>query len=57
MSSINFMELMDKVSTWNVYDEELLLQKIRGLTEEYTTQINQIENNISTLSQNLILIH
>ncbi|MCQ2817730.1 MAG: hypothetical protein MJ252_10740 [archaeon] len=55
MSSINFAELLPKASEWNVYDEEILLQKIKLFTEEYNSQIESIQGNMSILSRNLIL--
>ena len=41
----NFDELLSKVSTWDVEEEEILINKIKHMTEDYQQKCSDLSIN------------
>ena len=54
--SANFDELLPKVSTWDVEEEEILINKIKQLTEDYQQKCSDLSINLNNMNRNLHLI-
>jgi len=52
----NFDELLPKVSTWDVEEEEMLINKIKQMTEDYQQKCSDLSINLNNMTRNLHLI-
>ena len=52
----NFDELLPKVSTWDVEEEEKLINKIKQMTEDYQQKCSDLSINLNNMTRNLHLI-
>ena len=52
----NFDELLPKVSTWDVEEEEILINKIKQMTEDYEQKCSDLSINLNNITRNLYLI-
>ena len=52
----NFDELLPKVSNWDVEEEEMLINKIKMMTEDYQQKCSDLSLNINNINRNLHLI-
>ena len=52
----NFDELLPKVSTWTVEEEEILINKIKQMTEDYQQKCSDLSINLNNMTRNLHLI-
>ena len=52
----NFDELIPKVQSWDVEDEEILINKIRQMTEDYQQKCSDLSINLNNMTRNLHLI-
>ena len=52
----NFDELLSKVSTWDVEEEEILINKIKHMTEDYQQKCSDLSINLNNMNRNLHLI-
>ena len=50
----NFSELRNKLESWDIDAEEMLLKKIKFFTDNYMDQFNQFSKNMDNLELNLI---
>ena len=52
----NFDELLPKVQIWDVEEEEILINKIKQMTEDYEQKCSDLSINLNNMSRNLYLI-
>ena len=52
----NFDELLPKVSNWDVEEEEMLINKIKTMTEDYQQKCSDLSINLNNINRNLHLI-
>ena len=52
----NFDELLPKVSNWDVDEEEMLINKIKTMTEDYEQKCSDLSINLNNINRNLHLI-
>ena len=52
----NFEELLPKVSIWDVEEEEMLINKIKSMTEDYQKKCSDLSINLNNINRNLHLI-
>ena len=52
----NFDELLPKVTNWDVEEEEMLINKIKIMTEDYQQKCSDLSLNINNINRNLHLI-
>ena len=52
----NFEELLPKVSNWDIDEEEMLINKIKSLTEDYQQKCSDLSVNLNNIKRNLNLI-
>ena len=53
----NFDELLPKVNNWDVEEEEMLINKIKTMTEDYQQKCSDLSINLNNINRNLHLIH
>ena len=52
----NFDELLPKIQTWDVEEEEILINKIKQMTEDYQQKCSDLSINLNNMTRNLHLI-
>ena len=52
----NFEELIPKVSNWDVEEEEMLINKIKSMTEDYQQKCSNLSLNLNNINRNLHLM-
>ena len=52
----NFDELLPKVNNWDVEEEEMLINKIKTMTEDYQQKCSNLSLNLNNINRNLHLI-
>ena len=52
----NFDELIPKVGNWDVEEEEMLINKIKSMTEDYQQKCSDLSINLNNINRNLHLI-
>ena len=52
----NFEELISKVGNWDVEEEEMLINKIKSMTEDYQQKCSDLSINLNNINRNLHLI-
>ena len=52
----NFDELLPKIQAWDVEEEEILINKIKQMTEDYQQKCSDLSINLNNMTRNLHLI-
>ena len=52
----NFDELIPKIQAWGVEEEEILINKIKQMTEDYQQKCSDLSINLNNMTRNLHLI-